>query len=173
MTKKLLAALAVVAGLWLTPAIAWAQILTINDVTVAEGNTGTTAFTFTVSLTSPAPAGGTSFDIGTVNGTALAGSDYTAKVLTGQSIAAGDSTYTFTVDVTGDNVLEANETFFVNVTNSTVAIVGDGQGQGTIINDDAPLPTPVPTLSEWAMILFGLILAGGAALMIQRRQMAA
>ncbi len=33
-------------------------------------------------------------------------------------------------------------------------------------------PVPVPTLSEWAMMLFGLILAGGAALYIQRRQMA-
>lgn len=168
MTKKLLAALAVVAGLWLTPAIALAQILTINDVTVAEGNTGTTAFTFTVSLSSPAPAGGVTFDIGTVNGTALAGSDYTAKVLTGQTIAAGNSTYTFTVDVTGDTVLEANETFLVNVTNVTVAPVLDPQGLGTIVNDDTP--TPVPTLSEWAMILFGTILAGGAALYIQRRR---
>lgn len=34
-------------------------------------------------------------------------------------------------------------------------------------------PVPVPTLSEWAMILFGLILAGGAALYIQRRQLTA
>ncbi len=33
-------------------------------------------------------------------------------------------------------------------------------------------PAPVPTLSEWAMILFGLILAGGAALHIQRRSFA-
>ena len=33
----------------------------------------------------------------------------------------------------------------------------------------API-APVPTLSEWAMILFGLILAGGAALYIQRSQ---
>lgn len=31
---------------------------------------------------------------------------------------------------------------------------------------------PVPTLSEWAMILFGLMLAGGAALYIQRRHIA-
>ncbi|WP_298161459.1 IPTL-CTERM sorting domain-containing protein [Brevundimonas sp.] len=36
--------------------------------------------------------------------------------------------------------------------------------------DGAAPPAPVPTLSEWAMILFGLILAGGAALYIQRRQ---
>ena len=31
-------------------------------------------------------------------------------------------------------------------------------------------PAPVPTMSEWAMILFGMILAGGAALYIQRRR---
>ena len=31
-------------------------------------------------------------------------------------------------------------------------------------------PTPVPTMSEWAMILFGTVLAGGAALYIQRRR---
>ncbi|MBB5744454.1 IPTL-CTERM sorting domain-containing protein [Brevundimonas variabilis] len=37
---------------------------------------------------------------------------------------------------------------------------------------DAGAPAPIPTLSEWAMILFGTILAGGAALYIQRRQMA-
>lgn len=34
----------------------------------------------------------------------------------------------------------------------------------------ANTPAPVPTLSEWAMILFGAILAGGAALYIQRRR---
>lgn len=34
----------------------------------------------------------------------------------------------------------------------------------------AVAPTTVPTMTEWAMILFGLILAGGAAMMIQRRR---
>ena len=33
--------------------------------------------------------------------------------------------------------------------------------------------TPVPTLSEWALILLGVMLAGGAAIYIQRRQLAA
>ena len=37
----------------------------------------------------------------------------------------------------------------------------------------AVAPAPIPTLSEWAMILFGMILAGGAALFVQRRQTAA
>ncbi len=34
-------------------------------------------------------------------------------------------------------------------------------------------PTPIPTLSEWAMIAMGLTLAGGAALYIQRRRLIA
>ena len=33
-------------------------------------------------------------------------------------------------------------------------------------------PAPVPTLTEWAMILLGVALAGGAALTIQRRRAA-
>lgn len=37
-----------------------------------------------------------------------------------------------------------------------------------VVQEDAP--EPVPTLSEWAMILFGTILAGGAALCIERRR---
>ena len=47
-------------------------------------------------------------------------------------------------------------------------------GGGSILVDDVSVvlapPATVPTLSEWALILFGLILAGGAALYIQRRQ---
>lgn len=110
--------------------------LTINDVTAAEGNSGTTTFTFTVSLSAPAPAGGVTFDIATANGTATAGSDYVARTLTTQTIAAGLTTYTFDVTVNGDTTVEPNETFFVNVTNATNATVVDGQGQGTITNDD-------------------------------------
>jgi hypothetical protein len=111
--------------------------LTINDVTVSEGNAGTTNFTFTVSLSAPAGPGGVSFDIATANGTATAGVDYVAQSLTGQTIPAGSSTYTFTVQVNGDTLNEPSETFFVNVTNVTGATVGDGQGLGTITNDDA------------------------------------
>lgn len=43
---------------------------------------------------------------------------------------------------------------------------------GFVANFNAP-PAPVPTLSEWAMILFGLVLAGGAVVMVQRRRLAA
>ncbi|HZF09807.1 MAG TPA: ExeM/NucH family extracellular endonuclease [Thermoanaerobaculia bacterium] len=111
--------------------------LTINDVSLNEGNAGTTSFTFTVSLSAPAGPGGVTFDIATANNTATQPSDYTQKSLTAQTIPAGSSTYSFTVLVNGDTAPEANETFFVNVTNVTGATVADGQGQGTIVNDDA------------------------------------
>ena len=116
--------------------------LTINDVTLSEGNAGTTNATFTVSLSAPAGPGGVAFDLATANGTATAGVDYVANALTGQMIPAGSSTYTFTVLLNGDALNEPSETFFVNVTNVTNAIVGDGQGVGTIVNDD-----PLPSLS--------------------------
>ncbi len=116
--------------------------LTINDVSVTEGNSGTTNASFTVSLSAPAGAGGVSFDIATADGSAVAASDYVARSLTGQTIASGASSASFVVQVNGDLLNELNETFFVNVNNVTGATVTDGQGIGTINNDDA-----LPTLS--------------------------
>lgn len=117
--------------------------LTIDDVTLAEGDAGTTNFNFTVGLSAPAGAGGVTFDISTADGTAtLADLDYVLNSLTGQTIPAGSATYGFTVTVNGDTDVEPNETFFVNVTNVTGATVVDGQGLGTITNDDVAI-TPI------------------------------
>lgn len=113
--------------------------LSINDVTLLEGNSGTTTASFTVTLSAPAPAGGVTFDIATADGTATAGSDYLGQSLTSQTIPAGSSTYVFSVTVNGDVTSEPDETFFVNVTNITGANLVDGQGIGTITNDDATL----------------------------------
>src|SRR4051794_29680322 len=123
----------------LTPQAVPPVNLTINDVSLNQGNAGTTSFTFTVSLSAPAGPGGVTFDIATADGTATQPSDYTQKSLTAQTIPAGSSTYSFTVLVNGDTTPETNETFFVNVTNvtGTGVTVTDGQGQGTIVNDDA------------------------------------
>jgi uncharacterized protein (TIGR03437 family) len=113
-------------------------ILTINDVTITEGNSLTKLFTFTVSLSKPALAGGVTFDIATANDSASSSSDYVAHSLSGQTIAAGLQTYTFDVTVNGDTDVEPDETFFVNVTSVSSATVNDGQGLGTITNDDTP-----------------------------------
>jgi hypothetical protein len=111
--------------------------LSINNISQNELNAGTSIFQFTVSLTLPAPPGGVTFDIATADNTATtANNDYVSNSLTGQTIPAGFSTYTFDVTVNGDLCPEPNETFFVNVTNVTGATLMDAQGQGTIQNDD-------------------------------------
>ncbi len=113
--------------------------LTITDVSLNEGNSGANTFTFTVHLSAPAPVGGVSFNIATHDGTAkTTNNDYVAHNLIGQTITAGQSTYTFDVTVNGDLDIEPNETFLVNVTEVSGASPGDGQATGTIINDDSP-----------------------------------
>ncbi|BDC49086.1 nuclease [Bryobacterales bacterium F-183] len=119
--------------------------LNISDVSAFETNSGTTDFTFTVSLTSPAGASGVSFTIATQNNTATAPSDYTATSASGV-IPPGSSTYTFVVPVLGDTTVEPDETFFVNITNLTGASAGDLQGTGTIRNDDVP-PVTLTSIS--------------------------
>jgi lamin tail-like protein/Calx-beta domain-containing protein len=112
--------------------------LSVNDVSLLEGNTGATTFTFTVSSSLPAPSGGIAFDVSTQNGTAVSGPDYLARSLTSANIPAGQTSYAFAVTVNGDTLVEPNETFFVNISNvSANAAIDDGQGQGTIQNDDA------------------------------------
>lgn len=110
--------------------------LSIGDVSLSEGNSGTKQATFTVTMSS-ASASVVTFDIATANGSAVAGSDYIATSLTGVTIPAGSTNQAFTVAINGDAVVEANETFLVQVSNATGASIADGQAIGTITNDDA------------------------------------
>jgi len=115
-------------------------ILTIADVAVAEGNAGNTPATFTVRLSQPS-ASPVTYAIATANATATAGSDYVANSQGAQTIAAGATSKAFVVSIIGDVAAEPSETFNVNVSNVTGALVGDGQARGTIVNDDSPLLT--------------------------------
>ncbi|HWC32128.1 MAG TPA: Calx-beta domain-containing protein, partial [Actinomycetota bacterium] len=119
--------------------------VSIGDVTVTEGNSGTTSAVFTVSLSG---ASGTDVTIpySTADGTATAGSDYTAASGT-LTIPAGQTSRTLAIAVTGDTVDETDEPFFVNMGSPTGATVADGQGQGTITDDDEPPPSTAPELS--------------------------
>lgn len=110
--------------------------LSVADVNRSEGDSGTTTFSFAVTLSAPAPTGGVTFDITTSDGTATSPEDFAAKSLTGQTIAAGGTTYGFDVLVTGDGAEEVDETFHVAVTNVSGANVEDAQAQGTIADDD-------------------------------------
>ncbi len=111
--------------------------LSINDVSMDEGNSGTTTFAFTVSSSYPAGPGIT-FNIATADNTAtVADNDYVQQSLTAQSIPQDSSTYTFNVLVNGDTKVEPDESFYVNLSNvSSNATISDAQGIGTILNDD-------------------------------------
>src|SRR5256714_9885618 len=107
----------------------------IFDVSGKEGNSGTTAFVFTVSV-SGSPLSTITVDYSTATGTATAGSDFNSSSGT-LSFAPGVSTKTVTVSVIGDRVRELSNSFFVNLSNpSPNAYLGDSQGLGTIVNDD-------------------------------------
>ena len=106
--------------------------VSINDVSIVEGNAGTINAVFTVALSS-ASAQTITVNYSTVNGTAAAGSDYVAQSGT-VTFSAGQTTKTIAVLVMGDTVVEPNETFFVNLTSASNAVIADGQGAGTIIN---------------------------------------
>ena len=113
-------------------------IISINDVTLNEGNAGTTAFTFTVGLNVANLCQTITVNYATANGTATtADSDYTAT--SGMlSFAPGETSKSLTVLVNSDLNIEPNETFFLNLTTPVNATIADNQGLGTITNDDFP-----------------------------------
>jgi hypothetical protein len=108
----------------------------ISDVRQAEGNSGTAAFDFTVTLNNPGPTPVT-VQYATENGTAVSGSDYQAKSGT-LTFASGERTKTISVPVAGDTTFEPDETFKVRLSSPSGATLADAEGLGTIVNDDQP-----------------------------------
>jgi CSLREA domain-containing protein len=114
--------------------------LSINNVSLIEGNSGTKQANFTLSLTS-AVASNVVIQYTTSDNTASTPIDYLAA--TGiVTIPAGQLSAQVVITTTGDLMYEQDETFLVNVLSATNASINDGEGQGTIVNDDS-----VPTIS--------------------------
>ena len=109
----------------------------INDVSVTEGNSGTTTATFTVSRSGNTTQAA-SVDYATANGSATAGSDYIATNGT-LTFATGVTSMTISVTVNGDTLIEPDEVFYVNLSNASPGSgLFNGQGVGTILDDDTP-----------------------------------
>jgi Ca2+-binding RTX toxin-like protein len=128
----------------------------INNVTLAEGNSGTTDALFTVK--GLAGTGGAGFietvdnlsgtdilnflstvtvDYTTVDGTATAGTDYNR--VNGQlTFAQNETEKTVSVQVIGNTRAEPDKTFFVNLSTASITDIAVPQGIGTILNDDLP-----------------------------------
>ena len=139
--------------------------VSIGDVTVIEGDSGTLTALFTVTL-SAAPAANETVTVkyktadGTARSTADARQDFIALPETTLTFAAGETVKTIAVQVVGDQRYEFDENFFVNITEAKLTLstpgatptdypIHDGQGLGTI-KDTTALGVPLdakPTLA--------------------------
>jgi large repetitive protein len=109
--------------------------LAVDDPTVIEGTSGTT-LVFAVSM-EPASDSPVTVDYATVDGSASAGSDYTAASGT-LTFTPGYPTEAVSVDVAGDTTYEPSETLTVALSNPVGGLskIIDSEGTGTITNDD-------------------------------------
>ncbi|MBL0731034.1 immunoglobulin-like domain-containing protein [Piscinibacter sp. HJYY11] len=134
--------------------------LSVNDIIVNEA-AGTATFTVTLS----APSGQTvTVNYATADGTATT-ADYTAAsgVLT---FTPGVTTQTITVAIGEDTIFEGSENFLVNLSAPSNATLADGQGQGTITDNDA---TPViagvssPSAAEGNSLVYTVTLSNASS----------
>jgi len=108
--------------------------LSVPNVSKLEGNAGTTAFDFVVTV-APTPTADVTFNFATAGVTATEGVDYTG-VSGSRTITAGTNSTTITVFVNGDTMVEGDETFQLNLTAISGATPASATAIGTIQNDD-------------------------------------
>src|SRR5262245_56380829 len=112
-----------------------------TDAVKAEGNSGSTPFTFTVTRTGY--TGNTVIVDWALSGAAVNLADFTGGVLpTGTlTFGVGDTTKVITINVAGDTTVEPDEAFTITLSNPSLASVtiGTASAQGVIQNDDASL----------------------------------
>ena len=153
--------------------------ISVADISVVEGDAGTTAATFTIRLSAPY-AKRVSVAYATRDGSAtVADSDYVATAGSLEFLA-GETTKTVTVNVTGDRKLEANETFSLVLSAPVNADLGRATGVCTIVNDErdapgfqvalkfldsasGPVPQSVRTVAEQAVNRWAKIITGDLA----------
>ena len=118
----------------------------ISDaVQVTEGSGGgTTTYSFTVELFNAEPSTTYGITVSTADDSAVAPGDYASKTQTLTGFSSSNTQQTFTVSVVADNRVEADEQFFVDLSNPTKTgsgtrnpEIGDDEAIGTINNDDS------------------------------------
>ncbi|MCX9157098.1 retention module-containing protein, partial [Niveibacterium sp. 24ML] len=135
--------------------------LSVNDVTVDEA-AGTMSFTVTLSAASGQSV---SVNFATSNGSATAGSDYTATTGT-LTFTPGTTTQTITVPIANDTLDEPAETLNVSLSGAVNATIADGSGVGTITdNDAAPSIASIssPTATEGSDLVYTIALTNGSS----------
>ena len=115
-----------------SPATVPGQSLSVADARAAEGGTASFAVTLDRGAT-----GTVTVEYATADGTATAGSDYTATSGT-LTFAAGESSKTVAVPLLADSEAESDETFTLTLSNPSGAALADASATGTVEDDAAP-----------------------------------
>ena len=112
--------------------------ISINDISLPEGNAATNPFTFTVSL-DRASTKTITVSYSTTAGFAKVNEDFTPA---SQSIsfAPGETQKSVIIAVIGDDIKEGNDDFTVNLSGAVNAIIEKPTGVGVIENDDTKVP---------------------------------
>lgn len=127
--------------------------LSIADIQMAEGNSGTVAIEVTINLSTPYPEA-ISFSYSTADGKAMAGTDYEA-ISGSASFAPGATTVTLSINVFGDTVQEAEEFFHLQIT-PTSTTIPNVQSTVFLFDDDRDgyLSPEALAVDESAMLLY-------------------
>ncbi|GAB0118399.1 hypothetical protein Acid7E03_24710 [Acidisoma sp. 7E03] len=136
--------------------------LSVDDATVTEDGSTTAAETFTLHL-SAASSSAVTVAYKTVDGTAKAGTDYTAAA--GQVTFQPGST-TATVTITTEPGIAGTRSFSLALSNPSGATIADGTGVGTIVNPAAT--TTTPSISVGDVTVNETVAASGGTLLPAR-----
>jgi hypothetical protein len=110
----------------------------IGDATVLEGHSDSRSLVFDVTLSAPSALPAT-VNFARGEGTATNGTDYAALIPGTLTFAPGERSKTVTIEVSGDTIAEPSETFSVLLSDASNAVIEDGSGLGTILDDDVTL----------------------------------
>ena len=116
--------------------------ISANSVSLFEGNSGSTAFNFTVKLDKASTTAQTvNWTVAGSGTSAAAANDFTSALSGTATIAAGQTSATIQVLVAGDTVVEAHETFTVTLSSPSTGLkLGTASASATITNDDVAVP---------------------------------
>ena len=120
--------------------------LTVDDISILEGDSGTKTAQFTLNLSSAANQDIT-LDFATTEQTATAGIDFTSTSDT-LTISEGETSATINVEIIGDTVFEPDETFALELSNLSSGVTFEDNAESisataTILNDDSQPPNEI------------------------------
>jgi hypothetical protein len=129
--------------------------ISATNANLSEGNSGSTPFTFTVTRTGTTTGtGSVGFTVTGAASNGANGADFGGILPSGTvNFAAGQTSATITVNVSGDATFETDEGFVVTLSNPANGTLGTTTATGTIRNDDALPPPPPPPTTNFDIVV--------------------